>query len=203
MIRTKRFPLVLALDPHVTERAMHAQVARALHTYRERYRDYVQRQMARKGIVVRPIDPDPRIILVPGIGLIAAGATTKDAAIAADIYEHTIDVIRGAQAIGTYQALPEADIFDMEYWSLEQAKLGKQAKKPLEGQVVYVTGAASGIGAATARAFAQNGATLYLVDRDHDALASVAKELKAAHETVDVTHELAVRAQHRIMRCGA
>jgi rhamnose utilization protein RhaD (predicted bifunctional aldolase and dehydrogenase)/NAD(P)-dependent dehydrogenase (short-subunit alcohol dehydrogenase family) len=193
VIRTKRHPLVLELDPGSTESAQRERIAKALHVYRESYRDYVQRQMARKGIVVRPIDPDPRIILVPGIGLIAAGPTPKDAVIAADIYEHTIEVIRGAEAVGKYQALPEADIFDMEYWSLEQAKLGKAAKRPLEGQVVYVTGAASGIGAATARVLAQNGATLYLVDRDHDALAQIAKELKAAHETVDLTHEQAVR----------
>jgi len=113
-------------------------------------------------------------------------------------------VIRGAQAIGTYRALPEADIFDMEYWSLEQAKLGKQAKKPLDGQVVYVSGAAAGIGAATARVLAQNGATLYLVDRDGDALERVARELKAAYEVVDVVHEQAVRhsVEHAVQRFG-
>jgi rhamnose utilization protein RhaD (predicted bifunctional aldolase and dehydrogenase)/NAD(P)-dependent dehydrogenase (short-subunit alcohol dehydrogenase family) len=193
VIRTKRYPLVLELDPNASESAMREHIAHALHGYRERYRDYVQRQMARKGIVVRPIDPDPRVILAPGIGLIAVGATPKEAAIAADIYEHTIDVIRNANAIGSYQALPEADIFDMEYWSLEQAKLGKAPKKPLEGQIVYVTGAASGIGAATARLLAQNGATLYLVDRNETALASIAKELKAASEALDLTNEQAVR----------
>jgi rhamnose utilization protein RhaD (predicted bifunctional aldolase and dehydrogenase)/NAD(P)-dependent dehydrogenase (short-subunit alcohol dehydrogenase family) len=194
VIRTKRFPLVLSLDGSASESALREKIGKELHAYRESYRDYVQRQMARKGIVVRALDPDPRIVLVPQLGLIAAGASRKDASIAADIYEHTIDVIRSAESVGQYQALPEHDIFDMEYWSLEQAKLGKQQRKPLDGQIVYVTGAARGIGAATARAFAQAGATLYLVDRDGEKLATLARELRCACEALDLTDEHAVRA---------
>jgi alkanesulfonate monooxygenase SsuD/methylene tetrahydromethanopterin reductase-like flavin-dependent oxidoreductase (luciferase family) len=110
--------------------------------------------MADKALVVKALDPDPRVILVPGLGVITAGSTPEAARIAADIYEHTVSVIRNAEAIGQYQALPEGDIFDMEYWSLEQAKLGKTKPKPLAGQVVYITGAARGIGAAIARRFA-------------------------------------------------
>jgi hypothetical protein len=74
------------------------------------------------------------------------------------LYEHTIAVIRDAEQVGRYQALPDGDIFDMEYWSLEQAKLGKATPRALAGQVVYVTGAASGIGLACARRFAAAGA---------------------------------------------
>jgi NAD(P)-dependent dehydrogenase (short-subunit alcohol dehydrogenase family) len=131
--------------------------------------------------------------LIPGLGLVTAGESAAAAGIAADIYEHTISVIEGAEQIHEYQALPEADLFDMEYWSLEQAKLGKQKPKPLSGRVVYITGAARGIGAATARAFAREGATLYLVDREADALAACARDLRAAHEVLDLTDELAVR----------
>jgi NAD(P)-dependent dehydrogenase (short-subunit alcohol dehydrogenase family) len=100
--------------------------------------------------------------------------------------------------------LPEDDIFDMEYWSLEQAKLGKGDKKPLEGRIVYLTGAAHGIGAATARGFAKQGATLYLVDRDGPALATLAKELGCAHEVVDMTNEAAVRGSldHAVQAYG-
>ena len=131
VIRTKRFPLVLRLD----SAAQSGAIASALQAYRESYRAYVARQSARKTERITPLDPDPRILLVPGVGLIAAGPTRKAATIAADIYEHTIQVIQSAQAVGRYQALPEADIFDMEYWPLEQKKLGSQKPRPLEGRI--------------------------------------------------------------------
>jgi NAD(P)-dependent dehydrogenase (short-subunit alcohol dehydrogenase family) len=137
--------------------------------------------------------------LVPGLGLIAAGDNAKAARIAADIYEHTIQVIRSAEVIGHYEALPEDDIFDMEYWSLEQAKLGKAAKRALEGRIVYVTGAAHGIGAAVAHCFAAAGATLYLVDRDRERLVPLAESLKASSEVVDVGDEVALRDS--VARC--
>jgi NAD(P)-dependent dehydrogenase (short-subunit alcohol dehydrogenase family) len=199
VIRTKRYPLVLKLD---LGRPMSEQVGvmrERLDGYRKEYRAYVQRQIARKQaqdptIKITPLDPDPRIVLVPGLGVISVGGTDKAARIAADIYEHTVDVIRNAEAVGHYEALSEDHIFDMEYWSLEQAKLGKGAKKPLDARIVYITGAAHGIGASTAKAFADAGATLYLVDRDGDKLAALAKQLKCMHEVVDLTQESAVRA---------
>jgi NAD(P)-dependent dehydrogenase (short-subunit alcohol dehydrogenase family) len=194
VIRTKRFPLVLELDLGRPIADQHAQISAALAQYRANYRAYVTRQANERQRKVTALDPDPRIVLVPGLGLIAVGESPKAARIAADIYEHTIDVIRAAEAVGHYEALPESDIFDMEYWSLEQAKLGKGPKLPLAGRVVYVTGAAHGIGAATARAFAKAGASLFLVDRDSEALVALAKSLGAAWEVVDLTDEAAVRA---------
>jgi NAD(P)-dependent dehydrogenase (short-subunit alcohol dehydrogenase family) len=125
--------------------------------------------------------------------MIGVGGSPAAASIAADLYEHTIDVIDAAEAIGRYQALPESDLFDMEYWSLEQAKLGKQSARVLEGRIVFITGAARGIGAAAARAFARAGASLYLVDREAAPLAALAKSLKAASEVVDVADEQALR----------
>jgi NAD(P)-dependent dehydrogenase (short-subunit alcohol dehydrogenase family) len=141
-----------------------------------------------------PLDADPRVILVAGLGLVGVGADAKAAAIAADLYEHTIGVIRDAEAVGCYRALPEPDLFDMEYWSLEQAKLGKQASKPLHGRVVLVTGAASGIGAATAKAFAAQGAMLWLVDRDERPLHELAVALRAGYEVADLRDRGAVEA---------
>jgi rhamnose utilization protein RhaD (predicted bifunctional aldolase and dehydrogenase)/NAD(P)-dependent dehydrogenase (short-subunit alcohol dehydrogenase family) len=192
VIRTKRFPLVLRPG---TPAAMRAQLS----AYREQYSAYVTRQSARKTEKIIPLDPDPRIILVPGLGLIAAGTSASGAAIAADIYEHTIDVIEQAQAIGRYEALPESDIFDMEYWSLEQKKLGAAKARALEGRVVYISGAAHGIGAACARRFASAGAALYLVDRDAERLGELAQQLKAAHEVLDLRDEAAVRQS--VTRC--
>jgi len=193
VIRTKRYPMILRAEHGIDPTVLRTRIADALQKYRDEYDRYVQRQMAAKNVVVKTLDPDPRVILVPGLGLVAVGATPEAARIAADIYEHTITVIRNADAVGQYQALPEADIFDMEYWSLEQAKLGKAKAKPLAGRVVYVTGAARGIGAATARMFAREGAVLYLVDREAESLAAIASELKCASEVVDLTDERAVR----------
>ena len=182
VIRTKARPLVLTdlaeLDARLTE-------------YREAYGRYFSEQVEAKGVERIPLDPDPRIVLVPGVGIVAAGATEKAARVAADVYEHTIDVIRGGDAVGQYRALGDGDLFDMEYWSLEQAKLGKKAPRALESHVVYVTGAASGIGAAVARCFAGAGAHLFLVDRE-EAVQGLADELGAAWAVVDVADEAAV-----------
>ena len=201
VIRTKRYPLVLRLDPQRSARDQSDAIRARLQSYREQYVAYVTRQSARKSERIVPLDPDPRIILVPGIGLIAAGPSPSAAAIAADIYEHTIAVIECAQSFGQYETLPEADIFDMEYWSLEQKKLGATKARALEGRVVYITGAAHGIGASCARRFANAGAALYLVDRDAARLSELAGQLRAAHEVLDVSDERALRGS--VARCVA
>lgn len=182
VIRTKARPLIL--DAPSDARA----VAAAVERFRGDYRAYVERQAAgRPQRSIRALDPDPRVLLLPEQGLlVGVGTSAKAARVAADLYEHTVDVITGAEAIGRYQALPESDLFDMEYWSLEQAKLGKHTPRPLEGKIVFVSGAGRGIGAATARAFAAAGASLYLVDQEQDGLAEVAAELGAAKACFDI-----------------
>lgn len=195
VIRTKALPLVLDPRDAATDPATH--VGAAIDAYREGYRAYFARQVAAKAITRVALDPDPRILLIPGLGLVAVGADAKAAAIAADVYEHTIDVIVDAERFGRYHALPEADLFDMEYWSLEQAKLGKATPKPLAGAVVVVTGAASGIGAAAAARFRAAGAHLWLVDRDAETLAATAARLSSPFEVLDVTDRDAVRSTVR------
>jgi len=201
VIRTKRHPLVLRLDPQADLTAHTVAIKARLEQYRAEYRAYVARQSARVRDAITPLDPDPRILLIPEVGLVATGPNLAAARIAADIYEHTIDVIRGAESIGQYEALPESDLFDMEYWSLEQKKLGSQKPRELEGRVVYISGAAQGIGAAIAQRFAKAGAQLYLVDRDALHLPKLAASLSAAHEVLDVSDETALRSS--VQRCVA
>jgi NAD(P)-dependent dehydrogenase (short-subunit alcohol dehydrogenase family) len=142
------------------------------------------------------LDPYPRVILVPGKGLFGLGASAKDAAIAADIAENTVEVITDAEATGTYRCISEADMFEVEYWSLEQAKLGKAAEKPLARQIAVVTGGGSGIGAATAKALAKAGAEVAVLDRDRASAAQVAREIGKTAIAIgcDVTKPESVRA---------
>ena len=195
VIRTKARPLVVdaALDPDDPP-ALRAALAAALDRYRADYRAYFARQTGARGLARVALDPEPRVILIPGLGLVAAGPTERDAEVTADLYERTIGVIDDAEAIGRYQALGEDDLFDMEYWPLEQAKLGKAAPRPLAGRVVVVTGAAGGIGEACARAFAAAGAHLFLIDRDAAPLAALAGALRAGHAVADVRDRSAVQA---------
>jgi rhamnose utilization protein RhaD (predicted bifunctional aldolase and dehydrogenase)/NAD(P)-dependent dehydrogenase (short-subunit alcohol dehydrogenase family) len=195
VIRTKQLPAVLDVEAAGSD--LDAYVGSVMDRYRAAYGDYVRRQIEAKGVERTPLDPDPRVLLVPGLGIVTVGKDAKSARIAADIYEHTVGIIDDAEVAGRYQALPEADIFDMEYWSLEQAKLGKATAAPLERHVVYVTGAASGIGAATARAFAAAGAQVYVVDRDPEGVARVAEACKCPFDVVDVTDRAAVEASIR------
>jgi rhamnose utilization protein RhaD (predicted bifunctional aldolase and dehydrogenase)/NAD(P)-dependent dehydrogenase (short-subunit alcohol dehydrogenase family) len=140
------------------------------------------------------LDPAPRVVLDPGFGLAAAGRTAKDAAIVDEIYDHTIDVILRAEALGGFQALPAKDIFDVEYWDLEQAKLKKGGKPPaFAGEVALVTGAASGIGKAAVAAFLARGAAVVGLDVD--------PKIEALHARpdflglrCDLTDEAALRA---------
>src|SRR5690606_14775396 len=113
------------------------------------------------------LDPAPRVILDPEFGLCTLGRSARDAEIVADIYTHTMEVVLRAEALGGYRALPARDIFDVEYWDLEQAKLKKSGKPaPFAGEIALVTGAASGIGRACARALLDRGAAVIGLDRD-------------------------------------
>jgi NAD(P)-dependent dehydrogenase (short-subunit alcohol dehydrogenase family) len=130
---------------------------------------------------------------VKGLGLFGLGKSSKDAAIAADLAETTARVITAAERLGRYTCIPEKDIFEIEYWSLEQAKLGKAAEKPLARQIVAVTGGGSGIGRATAKAFAAKGAEVAVLDRDIDAARAVATAIGGIAVQCDVTRVASVK----------
>ncbi|MEZ4379899.1 MAG: bifunctional aldolase/short-chain dehydrogenase [Nannocystaceae bacterium] len=192
VIRTKQRPLVLDFAADLGGASLRRAFTAAIAAYRRSYAGYFRRQTEGRALARVALDPDPRVLLIPGVGLIGVGVDDRAARVAADLYEHTIAVITDAEAVGRYQALPEADIFDMEYWPLEQAKLGRKVERALGGRVVLISGAASGIGRACARRFAAAGAALFLVDRDAAPLAEVAAELGAAHAVVDVGDREAV-----------
>ncbi len=163
-IRTKNWPLVLPL-PEAGKLDDFARAARASgEAFAARYRRYFERHNERAGGIKRELDPLPRVVLVPGLGLFGLGRTKRDAVIAADIAEAWIEGVSDAEAIGRFESISEADMFDCEYWPLEQAKLGARKELPLAGQIAAVTGAAGAIGAATAKAFAAAGAEVALLD---------------------------------------
>src|SRR5205085_7781296 len=142
----------------------------------------------------RELDPAPRVILVPGLGLFGLGRSIKDAAIAADLAESWVETVTDAEAIGSFESLTEAELFEMEYWSLEQAKLGSATEKPLQGQIALVTGGVGTIGLATARALKGAGAEIVLLDRAEAAPEAAAKNLGGLGITCDITDAAAVRA---------
>jgi NAD(P)-dependent dehydrogenase (short-subunit alcohol dehydrogenase family) len=198
VIRTKQKPLLLNPKHLDDPERLRSELEEALNRYEKAYHKYFVTNQAKKGVDLKELDPLPRVILVAGLGLITMGKTVKETKISADLYEHTIEIIQSAFDIGTYTPLNDADLFDMEYWSLEQAKLGKAQPPLLQGQVAYITGAASGIGRATAHLFAQQGANVYLVDLNGEALeeagTAIQKESRVGvnWRAVDLTDEEAV-----------
>jgi rhamnose utilization protein RhaD (predicted bifunctional aldolase and dehydrogenase)/NAD(P)-dependent dehydrogenase (short-subunit alcohol dehydrogenase family) len=194
-IRTKNWPLVLptpatgALD----EFARTAQ--RRAEEFVVQYRRYFERNNARVGGGKRQLDPLPRVVLVEGLGLFGLGRSKRDAVIAADIAEAWVEGVGEAEAIGRFESISEAEMFDCEYWPLEQAKLGALKEPPLAGQIAVVTGAGGAIGAATARAFAAAGAEVALLDVDFAAAGRGAQNTGPAALPVecDVTDAQSVR----------
>jgi NAD(P)-dependent dehydrogenase (short-subunit alcohol dehydrogenase family) len=138
----------------------------------------------------------PRVVLVPGLGLFGLGRSSKDARVAADLAEAAVATITDAEAIGRFKPLPEQELFDVEYWSLEQAKLGSGREMPLAGQVAVMTGAAGAIGFATARVFAAAGAAVALLDIDGTAAQAKARAIGGGALGIgcDVTDVASVRA---------
>jgi rhamnose utilization protein RhaD (predicted bifunctional aldolase and dehydrogenase)/NAD(P)-dependent dehydrogenase (short-subunit alcohol dehydrogenase family) len=187
VIRTRQKPLLLP-PPEAGRLDAFAAAARdAFARYKAAYEAYFARNNARSAAKKRALDPLPRVALVPGIGLFALGPSAKEARIVADIAETAIAVVTDAERIGRFESIGEADTFDMEYWSLEQAKLGKAAEKPLARQVAAVTGGGSGIGAAAAAAFAAVGAEVAVLDRDGERADVVARSIGGFALACDVT----------------
>jgi rhamnulose-1-phosphate aldolase/alcohol dehydrogenase len=200
VIRTKGPHLCLTDLPLDDDARLRERVTTAVAAYRDAYGAYFAANASRARTKVTKLDATPRVVLAPGIGVFSVGRTKADARIAADIADHTIVAKALANDVGRYTALADGDLFDMEYWVLEQAKLGKAKDPALAGQVALVTGAVGAIGFGICRQLIAAGAHVVLADLDRARLDAAVKELDpkgkglAAGVVLDVTSEASVAA---------
>ena len=206
LIMTKHKPLVVDFDPETGgENELREAFTRGVREYSDWYRGYYERNVDDE---TRPFGCDPtgpRVVLIPGVGIVTAGPERKRTQFARDLYHRAIAVEDAADALGGFRSLTEAEAFKIEYWPLERYKLA-QAPKPreLSGKIALITGGGSGIGRATARLLAELGAHVAVADLNFDGAVDVAKDLVNHHGTgraialrVDVTAEDAVESMIR------
>jgi len=205
-IRTKNWPLLLPLPDNDALDHFASAARQRAGDFALRYHRYFARNNARVGGIKHELDPLPRVVLVEGLGLFGLGRSKPDAVIAADIAEAWIEGVRDAEAVGRFESITEAEMFDCEYWPLEQAKVaptfaslaggGRLGRGlPLAGQIAAITGAGGAIGAATGRAFAAAGAEVALLDVNYSAAREQAEQIAptALPVACDVTDAQSVR----------
>ncbi|MEO0054208.1 MAG: hypothetical protein RLZZ50_155, partial [Verrucomicrobiota bacterium] len=176
-LRTKIKPLYVDWNPQSEDAAaLKLKLAAALDQYRVDYTAYYN--VCRRANSPAMRDPNPTVVLIPGLGMIAWGKDKSESRVTAEFYNCAVEVMRGAEAIDKYIALPQQEAFDIEYWLLEEAKLQRMpAEKELARQVILVIGAGSGIGKETAHRLAKEGAHIVCVDLNKDAAEATAAEL--------------------------
>lgn len=180
-LRTKIKPLFVDWDPQAGDTAaLRAELSGGIERYRQDYRAYYEGCKHDDSPAMR--DSNPRVILIPGIGMVAYGKNKSESRVTAEFYSNAVAVMKGAEAVGDYVALPYQEAFDIEYWALEEAKLQRMpAEKSLARKVVIVIGAGSGIGAATAHRVAQEGAHVVCADLNIEAAQATASQLTALY----------------------
>jgi len=184
-LRTKVKPLVLDLPASASVEDSIARLKELAVTYREDYQGYYDRHATPDSPPIR--GKDPLIVLVPGVGMFSFGKDKQTARVAGEFYVNAINVMRGAEGLSTYAPIDEAEKFRIEYWALEEAKLQRMPKpKPLATRIALVTGAASGIGKATAKKLAENGACVVIADLSLEKAQAAAAELGSTDVAVGV-----------------
>ncbi len=175
ILHTKAFPLRLEIPERASQETLASCIQEQVEAYRSRYRDYFERY---KSAGVSMLDPNPRVILVPGAGMFAAGRDPRACRITRDLYEHTMRVIRASSSIGTYTSLSIQDLCDFEYWPMENYKLTLlPPEKELSRRVALVTGAAGSLGRAISTKLVREGASVVLADLDVEKLNNLSEEL--------------------------
>ena len=180
-LRTKIKPLYVDWNPQTEDTAaLKAKLAAGLEAYRKDYAAYYAKCKHANSPAMR--DPNPTVVLIPGVGMIAWGKDKSESRVTAEFYNCAVEVMRGAEAIDQYIALPQQEAFDIEYWLLEEAKLKRMpAEKELARQVIVVIGAGSGIGKETAHRLVKEGAHIVCVDLNEAAAQATAKEIEAKY----------------------
>jgi rhamnulose-1-phosphate aldolase/alcohol dehydrogenase len=182
-LRTKIKPLYVDWNPQAEDVAsLKQKLADGLTKYRQDYADYYKACKSENSPAMR--DANPTVILIPGLGMIAWGKDKSESRVTAEFYNCAVEVMRGAEAIDEYIALPQQEAFDIEYWLLEEAKLKRMpAEKELARQVIVVVGAGSGIGKETAHRLVKDGAHIVSVDLNKEAAEATAKEIEGKYGT--------------------
>jgi rhamnulose-1-phosphate aldolase/alcohol dehydrogenase len=180
-LRTKIKPLYVDWNPQTEDTAaLKKKLAAGLEAYRKDYASYYNKCKHANSPAMR--DPNPTVVLIPGVGMVAWGKDKSESRVTAEFYNCAVEVMRGAEAIDKYIALPQQEAFDIEYWLLEEAKLKRMpAEKELARQVIVVIGAGSGIGKETAHRLVRDGAHIVSVDLNEAAAQATAKEIEAKY----------------------
>src|SRR5688500_13223552 len=180
-LRTKIKPLYANWDPAKEDvAALKTNLTSVIAAYRDDYNTYYERCKRPNSPPMR--NPNPSVVLIPGCGMIAWGKTKSESRVTAEFYNCAVEVMRGAEAMSEYVALPEQEAFDIEYWALEEAKLRRSPKpKPLSSRIALITGGAGGIGKATAHRLVAEGAVVCLTDIDAGALKETEAEFAARY----------------------
>ena len=192
VIRVKPFPLIITPKKNSTVEEFNITAKKAFENYRKKYINYfnVNKKKGKKKKIM--LDTSPRVILVQNVGMFSVGKDLNSSRIAGDLTETNARVISSVEETSAYKFIPEKDLFDVEYWSLEQAKI-KKAKKLLEGNVVVVTGSTGTIGFETYKMFKSYGAEVVLLDFNREKLKMLQSKIKDTCIYCDVTNKKSVQ----------
>ena len=198
VIRVKPFPLVITPKKNSSISEFKLIAKKAFQDYRKKYIHYFNRNKEKvKGKKIM-LDTSPRVVLVQNLGMFSVGKDLKSARIAGDLTETNAKVISSVEETSKYKFIPEKDLFDVEYWSLEQAKI-KKAKKILQGNVVVITGGFGAIGSATYKLFKSYGAEIVLLDYDSKKVKKMQSEIKDLCLHCDVRNKNSVKKAFKII----